>query len=217
MFKIILDSLYGVRDFVGGFLPMLLAVLTVVVLGTIITRIVSQLIHRLLTELKVDQLMHQIGLDGVLHKGGLKHSTVDIIRSMIHWVLMVTVVIMGVKSMGLTVVDDVLNRIFGYVPHVISGITVLVLGMITANFVSTFIKLVARYTEMPKPELLGSLSKWAIVIFTGLIFLEEIGLGALLVGTPFQYLFGAFCLALALAFGLGGRDAASRTIEKLRK
>ena len=213
----ILDSVTAVFSTIAGIVPTVLSVVTIVVVGAIVARVVTQMIQRLLKEIHVDQLTHKIGLDGILHKGGIKRTCVDLISSLIHWTIMITVLVMGVKSMGLTVVDDVIARLFSYIPHVISAITALVLGMVTANFVATVVKLVAHYTGMPKPELLGMYSKWAIVTFAGMIFLEEIGLGSLLVGTPFQYLFGALCLALALSFGLGGRDAAARTIEKLRK
>ena len=213
----ILESVTGMFSTIAGIVPTLLSVITIVVVGAIVARVVTQMIHRLLKEIHVDQLTAKIGLDGILHKGGIKHSFVDLIGFMIHWSIMITVLIMGVKSMGLTVVDEVVTRLFSYIPHVVSAVTALVLGMVTANFVSTVVKLVAHYTGMPKPELLGTYSKWAIVTFAGIIFLEEIGLGSLLTGTPFQYLFGALCLALALSFGLGGRDAAARYIEKLRK
>ena len=86
-----------------------------------------------------------------------------------------------------------------------------------SKFISGIIVLVAGSTDMPKPEILGTLSKWAIVLFAFIIFMEELGLSSLLEGTHFNYLFGALCLALALSFGLGGRDSAAKFLDKLKK
>ena len=62
----------------------------------------------------------------------------------------------------------------------------------------------------------AAVSRWAIIIFAGTISLRELGIGTLLVTTTFNIILGGVCLALALAFGLGGRDAAARYIEDWR-
>ena len=58
-----------------------------------------------------------------------------------------------------------------------------------------------------------------IIIFdvSGTIALKQLGIAPFLVASTFNIFFGGLCLALALAFGLGGRDAASRYLEELRK
>jgi hypothetical protein len=60
-------------------------------------------------------------------------------------------------------------------------------------------------------------SRWAIILFAGTISLRELGIAPLLVTTTFNIILGGVCLALALAFGLGGKDAAARYLEELRK
>ena len=92
-----------------------------------------------------------------------------------------------------------------------------VIGMFLANFVAGIVHAAARNTNIPSPELLGRVSRYAIVIFAVSMSLEELGIAPLLVGTTFNIFFGAICFGLALAFGLGGRDAAAKFIEDLRK
>ena len=48
-------------------------------------------------------------------------------------------------------------------------------------------------------------SRWAIIIFAATIALAELGVAKLLVTTTFNIILGGVCLALALAFGLGGK------------
>ena len=70
--------------------------------------------------------------------------------------------------------------------------------------------------NVPKPELIAGISRWAIIIFAATIAMEQLGIAPLLVGTAFNIILGGVVLALALAFGLGGKDAAARYLEELR-
>ncbi|MBL8013775.1 MAG: hypothetical protein JNN05_08010, partial [Candidatus Omnitrophica bacterium] len=114
-------------------------------------------------------------------------------------------------------VDDMVNRLFSYVPSVISAVFVLIFGMILGTFISTLVRVVASNTDIPRPDILGMLTKYAIVLFSVTIFLHEIGLGALVSGNSLNTLFMSVCLALALAFGLGGRDTAAKYIERIKR
>jgi hypothetical protein len=60
-------------------------------------------------------------------------------------------------------------------------------------------------------------SRLAIIIFAATIALIELGVVHLLVTTAFNIILGGVCLALALAFGLGGKDAVARYIEELKE
>ena len=217
MNTLILDPVKEMLGYIASQVPTIVGVMLILVIGYILARVVSQLIHTILKEIHFDKLAHTLGINTVLNKGGIKDSPVDMVRTLVYWIIMIMGTILGVKSMGLTVVDDSVHRLFSYVPNVISGVFVLVFGMILAKFISRIIVLVAGNTDMPKPEILGTLSKWAIILFAFIIFMEELGLSSLLEGTHFNYLFGAICLALALSFGLGGRDSASKFLDKLKK
>jgi hypothetical protein len=70
---------------------------------------------------------------------------------------------------------------------------------------------------MPNPAIFAGVSRWAIIIFAVTIALVELDIAPLLVTTTFNIILGGVVLALALAFGLGGKDAAARYIEELRQ
>ena len=116
---------------------------------------------------------------------------------------MITVLATSIKIFGLPLVDDMVNRLFSYVPSVIGAVFVLIFGMILGNFISSLVRIVASNTDIPRPDIMGMLTKYAIVLFAVTIFLHEIGLGVLVTGTSISTLFASVCLALALAFGLG--------------
>jgi len=202
---------------VTGYLPTLFMVLGTLVVGLVAARVISKLVARLFKEIYFDTLCHHLGLAGVLRKGGIKKTPSEVVGCLLYWVIMIMVLTTSVKVFGLTLVDEMLNRLFSYVPSVIGAVFVLTFGMILGNFISSLVKIVASNTDIPRPDIMGMLTKYAIVIFAVTIFIHEIGLGVLLTGTSVNIIFGSVCLALAISFGLGGRDTAARYIDKLRK
>jgi hypothetical protein len=89
--------------------------------------------------------------------------------------------------------------------------------MFLANFVSGIVRTAASNANLPKPEIFAGISRWAIIIFAVTISLEQLGIAPLLVTATFNIILGGVCLALALAFGLGGKDAAARYLEELKQ
>ncbi len=213
----ILTSVKDMFATVTGYLPTLFMVLGTLVVGLVAARVISKLVARLFKEIYFDTLCHHLGLAGVLRKGGIKKTPSEVVGCLLYWVIMIMVLTTSVKVFGLTLVDEMLNRLFSYVPSVIGAVFVLTFGMILGNFISSLVKIVASNTDIPRPDIMGMLTKYAIVIFAVTIFIHEIGLGVLLTGTSVNIIFGSVCLALAISFGLGGRDTAARYIDKLRK
>jgi hypothetical protein len=213
----ILKSVHDMFGTVTGYLPTLLTVLSILVIGWVAARVISKVVTRLFKEIYFDTVCLHLGLAGVLRKGGIKRSPSEVMGCLVYWVVMIMVLTMSVKTFGLTLVDDMLNRLFAYVPSVIGAVFVLIFGMILGNFISSLVKIVASNTDIPRPETLGMVTKYTIILFAVTIFLKEIGLEGIVTGTSLDIIFASICLALALSFGLGGRDTAARYLDKLRK
>jgi hypothetical protein len=124
---------------------------------------------------------------------------------------------MTVDALGLPKASDILTSLFAYIPKVIAALLILVVAMFLAGFVSGIVQIAAGNAKLPKPELLAGISKWAIIIFALTIVLAQLGIAPLLVTATFNIILGGIVLALALAFGLGGKDAAARYLEELKQ
>jgi hypothetical protein len=61
---------------------------------------------------------------------------------------------------------------------------------------------------------ISTIAEYGVQVFSVFVALEQLAIGTQLLTTAFAILFGAVCLALALAFGLGGREWAARAIER---
>lgn len=214
---LVLQPLRDMLVEVVRFVPTLVSALFILILGLIFSKLVSQVIGRLLREVKLDKMLDKIGMSQVLHKGGVKQTFTGMVTSIIYWVLIVIFILITVKAMGMTIVSDSVGRLIAYIPHVISAVTVLVLGLILAKISGSFVHFVASYMELPQPKLLERITRWTVIIYALTVTLEELGFGSLLMGTTFHIVLSGVVFGFALAYGLGGRDKAASHLEKYGK
>ncbi|MHC4309538.1 MAG: mechanosensitive ion channel family protein [Planctomycetota bacterium] len=200
-----------------GYLPTLIGALIILTVGWVFAKFLRRLVNRALKMIHFDKLAEKAGISDILNKGGLKTSAIEVMSSLVYWLAIIMVLVMVVNALGLQQASNVLESLFAYIPNVIAALFVLVVGMFLANLVSGIVHTAAGNASLPKPGMFAAVSKWAIIIFAGTISLRELGIATLLVTTTFNIVLGGVCLALALAFGLGGRDAAARYLDEWRQ
>ena len=200
-----------------AYLPILLGALAILIIGWLVAKAVRRLVDWLLKVTRFDKLADKAGISEILRKGDLEISAREVISGLVYWLIMLMVLVMTVDALGLPKSSDVLAGLFAYVPKVIAALLVLVVAMFLASFVSGIVQTAAGNANLPRPEIIAGISRWAIIIFAVTISLGELGIGTLLVTATFNIILGGVCLALALAFGLGGKDAAARYLEELRE
>jgi hypothetical protein len=197
-----------------GYMPTLIGALIILTVGWVVAKTLRRIVGRGLETIHFNKLADKAGISEILNKGGLKTSANDVLSSLVYWLAIIMVLVMVVNALGLPQASNVLESLFAYIPNVIAALFVLVVGMFLANFVSGIVRTAAGNASLPKPDMLATVSRWAIIIFAGTISLRELGIATLLVTTTFNIILGGFCLALALAFGLGGRDAAAKYLSE---
>ena len=200
-----------------AYLPVLLGALVILIVGWIVAKAIRRLVDWLLKTIRFDALADKAGISEILRKGDLKITAREVVSSIVYWLIIIMVLVMTVDALGLPKSSDILESLFAYVPKVISALLVLVVAMFLASFVSGIVRTAAGNANLPKPEIFAGISRWAIIIFAVTISLEQLGIAPLLVTATFNIILGGVCLALALAFGLGGKDAAAKYLEELRK
>jgi len=200
-----------------AYLPVLLGALIILIVGWIVAKIIRSIVNGVLKVVRLDALADKAGISNILQKGQLKITVRQIISGLVYWLIIIMVLVMAANALGLPKASDILSSLFAYVPKVIASLLVLVVAMFLASFVSGIVLTVAGNAKLPKPELLAGISRWAIIIFAVTISLTQLGIAPLLVTATFNIILGGIVLALALAFGLGGKDAAARYLEELKQ
>jgi len=200
-----------------AYLPVLLGALVILIVGWFVAKAIKRIVDWLLKLIRFDALADKAGISEILRKGNLEISPGEVISSLVYWLIVIMVLVMTVDALGLPKASDVLASLFAYVPKVIAALLVLVVAMFLASFVSGIVRTAAGNASLPKPEIFAGVSRWAIIIFAVTISLEQLGIASLLVTATFNIILGGVCLALAIAFGLGGKDIVAKYLEEIKK
>jgi hypothetical protein len=215
--NLIVEPIRQMLTRIFAYLPVLLVALIILIVGWIVAKSIKRIVDGLLKVVRFDALADKAGISEILRKGDFKISTRELVSRLVYWLIMIMVLVVAVDALGLPKSSEVLASLFAYVPRVIAALLVLVVAMFLASFVSGIVHTAAGNAKMPRPELFAGATKWIIVIFAANIALVELGIAPILVTTTFNIILGGVCLALALAIGLGSKDAVARYLEELRQ
>lgn len=199
---------------VAAFLPDLIAALTILIFGWIGCNVAKRIAVRLLRACKFDMLADRSGINKVLERGGIQQTSTEIIGLLIFWFLFLIVIIATLDTMGLPGVTETMNTIFVYIPKVVAAIVMLILGLYLANFIETVARTSCANAGLQQAESIGRVAYYGTVVFVIAGLFEILDIASEIVVWAFILVFGSICLALALAFGLGGREVAARLLEK---
>ena len=199
---------------ITAFLPALIGAIVIFVAGWIIARLVRLAVVKLLKLVRFDKATEKTGVQEFLKKGEIVKAPSEIIGSLVYWFIMILVIIASLDALGLPIISELLDKIFVYIPNVVAAIIVLVLGLLLGNLLSAVVRTAASNAGLKNADGLGQLSLYAIVFFSGAIALIQLGIGEEVVEAAFGLVVGTAALALALAFGLGGRDVAAEYLKR---
>lgn len=213
LLKSLTQTTEGLSAMLADFLPRLLAMIIIFIVGGIVAWILKVIVRRILSFVRFNQLCETAGFTQLLTKTALPSPT-ELLSRLVFWVVWVAFTLVALSGLGITALNDEITRFFLLLPQIFVAILILLVGVLIANFFGRATLLAAVNANSPSPRLLSSMVRFLIIILAVTMALERIGLGHGVILIAFSIAFGAVMFGLALAFGLGGRDAARRLIEK---
>jgi hypothetical protein len=197
-------------------LPRILLAIVVVVAGWLIAKLVRFAVARGLRAINFHVLTERAGMDGFLRNGGIHADTAEVLALLCYWLVIIAALIVGFNGLGLTYVTDLLARLALFVPKVMLALLILAFGGYFARFVGNAVSVRVRSSGIPPAdaELLGRLAQYAMLTFVFLIALDEVNVGGDIIRQTFLIVLAGVVFALALAFGLGGKDWAAEILER---
>jgi len=199
---------------VGAFLPRLALALVVLVAGWLLAKGAKFTVVRGLRAINFNVLTERAGMDEFLRQGGIRSDTTDIFGQLVYWLVVFAVLVIAFNSLGLTYITDLLGQVVLFVPKVIVALVILAFGAYFAAFVGGAVVTYCRNVGIQDADVLGKLAQYAIVVFVVLIALDQMNVGGDIIRQSFLIILGGIVLALALAFGIGGRDWAAELLER---
>ena len=198
-----------------NFIPVLLGAIIVFVIGWFIALGIGKLIAEILARLKFNKLFEKTGWKGALEKAELKVNPSEFIGAICKWILVIVFLLAAVEILGFVQFANFLRSVIGWLPNLVVAIAIFVVAIILADILEKIVRAGIKKLELGYAEFLGAVVRWAIYIFAGLAILLQLGVTPTIINTLVIGFVGMIALALGLAFGLGGKEAAAKLIEKI--
>ena len=197
--------------------PKILEVVLILVLGFIFAWVAKFLLGRLLKIIRFEDLCYRIGLSTALSRANVRRSSSDIFKLIVYWLVIFLAIILSLSTLNVKVVNELTSSFLLYLPRFFIAVFVLIFGYFLAKFIARalLIALVNAQVKSAKPISLAVHIMILILFVT--MGIEQLGIAKGVMMITYAILLAGVVLALALAFGLGGKDMAKDFLEKKAK
>ena len=195
------------------FVPRLIAAAIIFAVGFVVALLLRQVIHRLLVSLHFDRLMQRIGATEMLRNAGMPPAEL-LVAKIVFWIVWIGFMVSSVDTLQFAPFQGLVDEFFRFVPRFLIALLVFTLGFLIGNFLWRAALLAAVNAGIPGARLLSGALRLLVIGVGVVMALEQLGLATGVVLTAFAITFGALMLGTAIAFGLGGRDAAKQLLER---
>ncbi len=211
---VVLEPLRALLQQVGAFMPRLALAAGVLIAGWLVAKAFRFSVVKALRALNFHVLTDRAGIDGFLQQGGTEKDTTDLFGWIAYALVILASLIIAFNSLGLSQVTDLLGKVMFFVPRLLVALLVVVFGSYFARFAGNAVQSYCRSAEIADGELLGRIMQYGVMAFVVLLAVDHLDIGGGLIQQTFLILLGGIVVALALSFGLGGRDRAAALIER---
>jgi len=201
----------------AAYLPRVLAAVVLLLAGWMVAKVLRRAVIRFLKMVRLDVAAEKAGIEDFLLQGGVRYTAVTLVAGLVYWLVLLTVFLAVLNSLGLQSAAELFNRVILYLPNVLVATLVLLFGSLLGRIVQSVSFTYLNNIGVEGASFMSHAAQWAIIIFVVSIALEQLSIGGAILVSAFQIFFGAVCLALALAFGLGGRRWAAHILDQIWK
>ena len=204
------DSLQTGLDSFFGFLPKLLGFLIVLVIGWLIARVVKTIVTKGLEKVGLDKALHSGTTGQYVDRVAPDTKPSSLIGTLAYWFIFLGALAIAVSQLGIPALNNFIASIGAYLPNVIAAIIIFVVAGAIAAAIGG---LVARTMgDTPTGKVVGSVVPVLVMAIATFMILNQLRIAPEIVTITYAALIGGVFLAMALAFGLGGREVAGQML-----
>jgi len=199
---------------IAAFLPRLLLALFVLAVGWLLAKAVRFAVERALRAVNFTVLTERAGTDNFLRQAGMRGDTSALFGIVVYWLVILATLIIAFNGLGLTYITDLLGRVVLFTPKLLIAMLIVVFGSYLARFVGNAVNTYCVDAQIPDADMLGRIVRYVIMTLVVMIALSQVEIGGDIVQRTFLIILGGLMLALALAFGIGGKDWAASLLQR---
>ena len=195
----------GMLNDVIGFIPNIVIGLVIIVIGCMIGKLVGQIVTKLIASAGLDAK-----LQGLLDEKAQKFVLSKVTGGVVYAVVVIFFVVEGLNVLKLDVLTNVGTFIIAYMPNVLAAVLILAAALIVGSMVEKSLRKNGMGTY-------AVVAKVAINVVGVFMILSQLGIASAIVNDAFILIVAAVAVAFAIAFGIGGKEFAAKTLKKLEE
>jgi hypothetical protein len=216
LLRILKETYSSMADGVASASPKILAASIIVVVGLLVARVAKALVHQLLTLARFERFAGRIGVGNVLSRADVQRSASDVICTFVYWSFLLFTGLAALSALGFANAAT-FTDVGAMIPKVVVAVAILILGVNVSAFLAKLIQTAAVNAEVRQARLVRNAAHYGMCTLVAIVALTQLGISAEILTMAFYIFFGATCLGMALAFGLGSRELAGNVVSETWK
>jgi len=185
--------------------PRLAGFLAVLIIGYFVAKIIGSLVRRLLERVGLDRALNGGRAGSLVSR--ITRSPSHLIGRIVFWLVFIGAISIAVDVLGVAALEDFVATVWAYVPNLVAAALIfLVAGALAAGAAALVTRLMG---DTPTGRVVATAAPVLIMAVAVFMILDQLRIAEDIVVITYASLMGAVALAMALAFGLGGRDVAA--------
>lgn len=189
-------------------IPNIFAAAVILGISYVIAKVLSGFVDNLLSGIGFNNLFVKLGLQKVASDGSKSPSA--IVGFLVLITMMLFAFIEAFNTLGFATLSDIVSQITILGGHILFGLVILGLGLYFANLANDTLK----ESNLSNASTIAFIARLAIIVLAGAMALRHMGLANEIINMAFGLVLGAFAVAAAIAFGIGGRDLAAKKLNE---
>jgi small-conductance mechanosensitive channel len=210
------DGVHYTQSFQNGIdrlfslIPQIIGVLLLLIIGWFFASIVKRLVRAILRKLRFERSI-TLSPAGNYVTRVIEHPT-EFVSKIAWWIVFLAFLSFAISSLNVPALNLMIYGVYKYIPNVIAAIIIFLVASAITIGAEAFIQKMFR--SSPFSKVLGAIVPAIIMPIAIFMILNQLKIATDIVNITYTALMGSVALGLALAFGLGGRDVASRILEQ---
>lgn len=194
-----------------AYIPKVALALVIFFVGNFIAKLAFALLEKVLLSAGLDRVSDKV-FEGSGTKVSKDLSLSKVVAYIVKYVIIVFFLVQAFNVIELDILTNIGSAIIGYLPYAVSGIIMLGIAVLLANYVQ---KLMLK--SFPDSKVTAMIVKILIIAVGVFITLYQLGIATALINSAFIIILGAIAVAFAISFGIGGREFASNMLKRAEK
>ncbi len=211
------EPIRGFLDKILEFLPNVFSALLILVFGVLAGWLTKLVLKKVFDLVRLDGFAEKTGMSKVLARGGLQEPLSLLLARIAGGFVILAFLVVSLGTLNMEVIQRLTERFFYFLPSVFVSLVIIAIGFILGNFFGRAALIAGVNAGIRMSGLIGKGVKYIIIVVSATMALEHLGIGRDTVLISYAIVLSGFALGFAIAFGLGGRDAAKDFIDRKLK